>query len=94
MTGSTDRNERSVRKHRGLFTAALFLLIFGTAFLACATAGTDQPNMRAALDELQAARSELQAASSDKGGHRLAAIAIVDDAIREVRQGIRYSERH
>ena len=47
-----------------------------------------QPHMFAALQELRAARGELQVAAHDKGGHRVAAIGLIDQAIEEVREGI------
>jgi hypothetical protein len=47
-----------------------------------------QPRMEAALRALQNARGELQAALPDKGGHRVAAIDLVDRAIGEVRAGM------
>jgi hypothetical protein len=42
-----------------------------------------------ALGALQTARSELQVAEANKGGHRVNAIRLVDQAIAEVRAGIR-----
>ncbi|HWD28006.1 MAG TPA: hypothetical protein VG387_12625 [Rhizomicrobium sp.] len=48
----------------------------------------DQPHMRAALDELRQARSELDRAEHNKGGHREAAIRLVDQAIDEVKMGM------
>ncbi len=66
---------------------------FGVAFaIGCAT-GHGQPHMVAALDELRAARGELQTAAADKGGHRVRAIELVDDAIEQVRRGIDYAAR-
>jgi hypothetical protein len=50
-----------------------------------------QPHMQAAIGFLQSARGELQAASSDKGGHRVTAIGLIDQAIHEVREGIAYA---
>jgi hypothetical protein len=50
--------------------------------------------MNAALDELRAARSELQAAESDKGGHRVKAIGLIDEAIGEVQAGIEFARSH
>jgi hypothetical protein len=47
-----------------------------------------QPHMQAALAALQTARAQLQAATPDKGGHRVAAIADIDQAIGEVRAGM------
>ena len=54
-------------------------------------ASAAQPHMRAALDHLQAAKTELQLAEADKGGHRVKAIALVNDAITEVRAGMAYA---
>lgn len=48
----------------------------------------DQPNMKAALDNLLAAKRHLEAATSDKGGHRVKAIDYVNRAIDEVNRGI------
>ncbi|HLX06960.1 MAG TPA: hypothetical protein VKY89_03760 [Thermoanaerobaculia bacterium] len=76
-------------KRCGLAAAA-----FGAAFaIGCATGG-GQPHMRAALDELRAARAELETAAADKGGHRVHAIELVDDAIDQVRRGIDYAANH
>ena len=47
-----------------------------------------QPHMQNALSALQGARSELQVAEANKGGHRVTAIRLVDEAINEVRAGI------
>src|SRR5947207_79935 len=58
-------------------------LAFGVGYAVAA-----QPHMQAALAALQNAKAELQAAIPDKGGHRVKAIALVDEAIGEVRAGI------
>ena len=47
-----------------------------------------QPHMDNALGALQTARNELQVAEANKGGHRVTAIRLVDQAIGEVRAGI------
>lgn len=47
-----------------------------------------QPHMRNALDHLISARAELQEATRDKGGHRVKAIGLINDAIAEVKAGI------
>ena len=57
---------------------------------ACA-AGADQPNMQAALGSLQQARSYLVQSTPNKGGHRERAIALIDNAIAEVRAGIAFA---
>lgn len=48
-------------------------------------------NMCDALTSLQQARASLQRADTNKGGHRAQAIRSVDQAIQQVRNGIRYS---
>ena len=47
-----------------------------------------QPHMENALSDLRSARHQLEIAEHDKGGHRDAAIGIVDNAIAEVKAGI------
>jgi hypothetical protein len=54
----------------------------------------DQGNMERALDALRNARAELNQASHDKGGHRTSAIHIIDQAIEQVKEGIRVGARH
>jgi hypothetical protein len=53
-----------------------------------------QPHMDAALGLLQNARAELNASEPNKGGHREAAIALVDQAIGQVRAGIAFAAGH
>ena len=57
-------------------------------------AAADQPHMQAALDALKTARGELNAATADKGGHRVAALKDIDDAIKEVKAGIEFDRHH
>lgn len=53
-----------------------------------------QPHMTNALADLRAARHQLDEALPDKGGHRLAAINLVNQAITEVNAGIGYAVTH
>ena len=53
-----------------------------------------QPHMDAALHLLQSARAELQQAAADKGGHRVQAIGLVDQAIAQVREGMAFAAHH
>lgn len=76
-------------KARTIF-AALMLL----AVVAIAGAVPDQPNMQAAKANLLTAKSELQQATPDKGGHRVNAIGLVNNAIAEVNAGIAFDRRH
>ena len=70
--------------------AAFSLLVIATF----AGAVPDQPFMRAARADLGTAKRELQKATPDKGGHRVKAIALVNNAIAEVDAGIAYDRRH
>ena len=51
----------------------------------------NQPFMEAALEQLRGARTSLQQAEPNKGGHRQAAIGLVDQAIEQVRAGIAFA---
>lgn len=50
-----------------------------------------QPYMRNALSALQEARQQLVQAVPDKGGHRVQAINLVDQAINQVELGIQFA---
>ena len=70
--------------------AAVVLL----GIVAIAGAVPDQPFMQAARGNLQTAKNELQSATPDKGGHRVNAIGLVNNAIAEVNAGIAFDRRH
>ncbi len=55
-----------------------------------------QPHMEGALQALENARSEILIADQykDHGGHAGAATNLIDQAIHEVREGIRYRNAH
>jgi hypothetical protein len=68
----------------GLLTAVSFSL------LGAGTAYAVQTHMFNARDDLQNALNELQQAIPDKGGHRVQAIDLVNQAIDQVNQGIQF----
>jgi len=70
--------------------AVLALLVFAAATVA----GGDQPFMRAARADLMTAKSELQKAIPDKGGHRVKAIQLVNQAIAQVNAGMAFDRQH
>ena len=76
-------------KARTIFAALVLLSV-----VAIAGAVPDQPNMQAARGNLLTARSELQSATSDKAGHRVKALGLVNSAIAEVNAGIDFDRRH
>jgi len=65
--------------------------VVAMAFMAGVAVGA-QPRMEAALRALETARVELEAADKNKGGHREKALKLVDQAIHQVREGIRYAK--
>ncbi|MFM9857574.1 hypothetical protein RUR49_03705 [Pseudoxanthobacter sp. M-2] len=77
---------------RDAFASAAALAV-GVAAVAAAPgeALADQPNMRNALASLQDAKRWLEQANTGKGGHRAAAIRLIDEAISEVKQGIKFA---
>ena len=66
----------------GVATAASFM------FLGAGTAFAIQQHMFNARDDLNNALTELQQAEPDKGGHRVQAIDLINQAIGQVNLGI------
>jgi len=83
--------------NRVSFHKILTVLIICAPIVASFISGrvtADQPHMHSALDYLRAARDQLEQASHDKGGHRVKAINLVSEAIREVKAGIEASRNY
>jgi uncharacterized iron-regulated protein len=70
--------------------AVLALLVLGVAGFAAG----DQPFMRAARADLVTAKNELQKAIPDKGGHRVRAIQLTNQAIAQVNAGMAFDRRN
>jgi hypothetical protein len=68
--------------------------VTAVALFASSAAFPNQPNMEAALTALQQARASLEKATADKGGHRVKAMKLVDDAIAEVKAGIEFAKKN
>jgi hypothetical protein len=58
------------------------------------TADAYQGNMERALSSLYDALGSLREASSNKGGHRVNAMNLIQQAIAEVNAGIEYADDH
>jgi len=56
--------------------------------------GNTHPHMRNAIVQLREARKQLHDASHDKGGHRKKAMELINDAIKQTREGIKFDEHH
>jgi hypothetical protein len=52
-----------------------------------------QPEMKAAIDALREAIKNLKKASGDKGGHRVKALKLTQDAIKQTRKGIEFDNK-
>jgi len=75
----------------------VFIWIIGIMLLvglSTAVMAERQPAMHAALAHLREAREALKDASADKGGHRVRAIKMINQAIEEVERGIAYDNKH
>ena len=72
---------------------AVFVVALGASQSNLARA-ENQPRMKRAIELLIEARGHLQKATPDKGGHRVKAINQINQAITEVRKGIRYDNRN
>lgn len=59
-----------------------------------AASWAEQVHMEAALASLQQAKDSLNKASADKGGHRVRALQLVENAIKQVNAGIEYDKTH
>ena len=53
-----------------------------------------QPEMTAAIQHLREAQKNLESAPADKGGHRVNALELINQAIAEVEAGIQYANTH
>jgi hypothetical protein len=73
--------------------AAVLAMVVGNS--AINSAGAEpQPKLRSALNHLETALGDLKAATADKGGHRVKAIKLVEDAIGQVKDGIKFDNKN
>jgi hypothetical protein len=67
------------------------VILLSISALGLNSAFARQPHMDNALRHLREARGALQRAEANKGGHRERAIELVDRAIAQVEEGIRFA---
>ena len=82
-------NNHTIRKSIIVVVAAVTI-----GFAAGAAFAERQPHMHAALHALRNAHQQLDTAEPDKGGHRVKAIQLVNQAISEVEAGIKFDDKH
>ncbi|MBZ5706431.1 MAG: hypothetical protein LAN63_13860 [Acidobacteriia bacterium] len=89
-----------MKRMMAVFTAAILSLVLCASFAVFAAPAPapappeGQPEMTSALEHLREAKRALESASHDKGGHRAKAISLVNQAIAQVEEGIRYDNTH
>jgi len=86
MSDSTLTRRDSLRNLAALGLAGV--AVAAGAAVVATPAEAAQPLMADALKGLQDARAVLAAAAHDKGGHRVKAIALIDQAIAQVKLGM------
>jgi hypothetical protein len=87
-------DQKTARGENDMSTSFARKMLLGAAIAASMGIGYAigaQPHMNESIALLQAARSELAAATPNKGGHRERALALIDQAIGEVRAGIAFA---
>jgi hypothetical protein len=76
------------------FIPVLAAFVLGCSLTSGLAYAEFQPHMKEAIRLLREARGQLDKVDVDKGGHRVAAIAKVDEAIAEVQAGIDHANDH
>jgi hypothetical protein len=56
--------------------------------------GQNQPNMAQGIVQLREARRQLREAKHDKGGYRVQAMNLIQQAIEQLKEGIRFANTH
>jgi hypothetical protein len=87
MIDTAISRRESLKNIAGIGIAGVAVAV-GASTLTTAPAEAAQPHMNRALNDLQAALGQLQVATPDKGGHRVKAIALVQQAIEETTAGM------
>jgi hypothetical protein len=84
--------EAATLKKKFKFVPVILLVLALMAVTVIPQVYGSQPHMQNALASLRTARAELEKAVHDKGGHRVRAIKLVDQAIQQVELGIARAE--
>jgi hypothetical protein len=87
MVDSSISRRDSLRNMAAIGAAGVAVAL-GASALTAVPAEAAQPHMNKALSDLQAALHQLQIAATDKAGHRVKAMALVQQAIDETTAGM------
>ena len=83
-----------MKTHIWKLTTLAFATAFGLSLAMPAAQADRQPLMKDALGHLLNAKSSLDRATTDKGGHRVKALAAVNEAIEQTKKGIAFDTHH
>jgi len=86
-------SQMKTRRELGLLATGA-VIASGLVASAKPAAAEPQPEMVRALEALTNATHLLQAAGDDKGGHKIKAMQLIDQAIGEVHAGIEFANTH
>ena len=75
-------------------TVEAIVVAFILALVLAPTVRADQPTMHQAKELVKQAADLLKVATADKGGHRVAALKALNDALAEINAGIEYDRTH
>jgi hypothetical protein len=87
------KGNNGMKTRNRIIVACLLCVVLLSGFV-LGRASADQPHMQAALEHLRLAKGELEKADVDKGGHRLKAMGLVNDAIAQVEKGVEFDRHH
>ncbi len=73
---------------RNIVAVGVLAAVLAGGALGVSTTMAGQPHMNAALNDLSTALNQLEVAIPDKAGHRVAAIALVKQAIEQTTEGM------
>jgi hypothetical protein len=89
---------RTISRFAGVALLAGGLLVGGLGLWSDNTAkaggkGERHPHIRAAIKSLHKAKQELKTAAHDFGGHRVAALAAVDNALKQLQICLKHDKK-
>ena len=85
---------RTCLSHFGIVLTIVLMSMASQRLYAQNPYAENQPHMQAALQHLRQAAEELQKADKDKGGHRVEALNLTQQAMNHVQAGIQYDNAH
>jgi hypothetical protein len=86
-------SQMKTRRELGLLATGA-VVASGLIAAAKPAAAVPQPDMERAREALINSKHLLEAAADDKGGHKIKAVQLIEQAIEEVKAGIEFANTH